>query len=163
MDFLKNYFSLYFVIILIVFQFLLNIFKKYYALDKPDFRKKHAKEIPQLGGLIFSSLFLLICYAINLVPFWFIIGGIISILLGAYDDNYDIKWYFKLFVQIGLIAFIAIQFWGEINSIIFFNNEIILDQFLLLALFSIWFVGIYNAVNLIDGLDGLASGWLFYR
>ena len=145
---------------LIISNIIINIFGERYALASIDERKQHVVPISQIGGLIFSVLFLLISYNYSLIPNWFLIGGSISIILGALDDNFDIKWYYKLLVQLFLVGYLAHSFWGQFTQISLYKYLFSINQIELLIIFSIWFIGIYNAVNLIDGLDGLASGFM---
>jgi UDP-GlcNAc:undecaprenyl-phosphate GlcNAc-1-phosphate transferase len=84
----------------------------------------------------------------------------VSILLGAIDDFRHIPWQVKLTVQLILTAYIATIFWDSFNIITFYNYSFPVTPIFLLAIFLFWFVGVYNAVNLLDGLDGLASGFM---
>ena len=63
-----------------------QLFGKKYALDHPDRRKRHGDTKPQIGGIIFGSFFLIIIGYMKIVPLWYLIGGMISVLLGAKDD-----------------------------------------------------------------------------
>lgn len=139
----------------------MNSVGKNYALASPDDRKKHVNYTPQLGGIIFGPIFLFFCWKFDLVNSWYIIGGVITIILGALDDIFTISWKIKLTVQLLIAIFICTIFWGTINEISFYTLSIPLSQNILLLLFLIWFIGIYNAVNLLDGLDGLAAGFMF--
>jgi UDP-GlcNAc:undecaprenyl-phosphate GlcNAc-1-phosphate transferase len=154
---------------LLIFILSLNIYSlaakyatKYYAFDEPSSRKIHKSSKSLIGGLVFSLIFLVIGTISSTWPIWFILGGIITIILGAVDDNYDLKWYQKLFVQILIYLFISFYFFNEINEIIFFNYSFNINQYALMSIFLIWFIGIYNSVNLIDGLDGLAAGIIIF-
>ena len=151
---------LFYSFFILIMHFGIKYLSHFYSLDKPNFRKKHNKPIPQVGGLIFCSCFIIIGYFSALIPAWMLIGSLVSMTLGLIDDNYNINWYIKLIVQFFLVAYIAYIFWGEFTHLTFYHFTIPINQILLLLLFSIWFVGIYNAVNLIDGLDGLAGGFI---
>ena len=152
---------LFFSISLLITFFIYKIFGKKYAIDQPGIRKPHNIPTTQIGGIIFGPLLVIIGYYLELLPLWYILGGIISILLGAADDLFHVRWYFKLIIQLLLSTFIAYSFWGKFNVIIFYDFDIYVSQLILLFIFIIWFIGIYNAVNLLDGLDGLAGGFLF--
>ena len=78
---------------------LLKLFGQKFALDHPDFRKQHDGVISQIGGIIFGPLLLFIAWWSGLVPHWYIIGGAVSILLGAIDDNHHIPWQIKFIIQ----------------------------------------------------------------
>ena len=151
---------LYFSISIIFNSILFNLLGRFYALDHPDSRKRHGSSIPQIGGLGFGPLLLLICWWLDLLPGWYLIGGLASILLGTMDDLNHVPWQIKLMVQLILTAYIANIFWGRFNIITFYNLSFSVSQIGLLSIFLIWFIGIYNSVNLLDGLDGLAGGFM---
>jgi UDP-GlcNAc:undecaprenyl-phosphate GlcNAc-1-phosphate transferase len=137
---------------------ILNIFGQKYALDLPDARKQHMDAVPQIGGLVFGPLLLFIAWWSGLAPQWYIVGGGVSILLGAVDDNRHVRWQIKFIIQLALSAYISMIFWGRFEVITFYNLSFSISQLGLLLIFLIWFIGIYNSVNLLDGLDGLAGG-----
>tara|TARA_Y100001935_G_C17310122_1_gene515297 strand:+ start:5264 stop:6790 length:1527 start_codon:yes stop_codon:yes gene_type:complete len=132
---------------------------KIFALDRPNLRKIHQKEIPQIGGFVFGLIFLFYLLIIGNIPIWFFIGCFFSILVGIIDDNFGLSWYYKIISQILLLSHLIILNWNKINEIIFFNYSISADPIILSILFTFWFFGIYNSVNLIDGVDGLAGGY----
>jgi len=141
-------------------QIVLILFGQKYALDHPDIRKQHMGAIPQIGGLVFGSLLLFLAWWLGLIPQWYIVGGGVSILLGSIDDNRHVPWKIKFTVQLALAAYISMLFWGRIEAITFYNLLFPMSQIGLLVIFLFWFIGIYNAVNLLDGLDGLAGGFM---
>jgi len=149
-------FSISLTITLSVYKFI----GKNYALDHPDLRKRHGSSIPQIGGLVFGPILILIGWWLGLAPDWYLVGGVVSILLGAADDVRHVPWQVKLTVQLALAVYIATIFWGSFGTITFYNYSFPVTQISLLAIFLFWFVGIYNAVNLLDGLDGLAGGFM---
>ena len=103
---------------------------------------------------------MIICWQLNLAPSWFLTGGLVAISLGIFDDNFDIPWFIKLIIQVFLSIYIASVFWGDFTSITFYNYVIEINKPLLFTIFLIWFIGIFNSVNLIDGVDGLAGGFM---
>ena len=139
---------------------ILKLLGQKYALDHPDIRKQHMGAIPQIGGLVFGPLLLFIAWWSGLAPQWYIVGGGVSILLGTVDDNCHVSWKIKFIVQLALAAYLSMLFWGRFEAITFFNLSFPISQLGLLIIFLFWFIGIYNAVNLLDGLDGLAGGFM---
>ena len=101
------YSIVYFTIALTITWVIYIFLGKIYALDYPDDRKHHRFAIPQIGGLIFGPLSLIIAWWLDLTPSWYLVGGLVSILLGAIDDISHIRWQFKLFVQLFLAFYIA--------------------------------------------------------
>lgn len=142
------------------------------VIDKPDARKIHKVPVPRMGGLApfisFFSTGLIIYFIIpdvNMPEYmssinWLIISAsfIIILLLGVCDDIFILKPGQKFFVQIlagSLIYLAGIRF---SSFTLPFSHGIINLGILSYPLTVFWVVGITNAFNLIDGLDGLASG-----
>lgn len=129
--------------------------------DKPDKRRVNVKPIPSLGGLaIYISftvgLFLLPIDKAIVWPIFF--SGTVMMLTGFIDDLFEIKARYKLLGQIAA-AFIIV-FWGGLTIEFInlpFGGELHFGMFSI-PLTILWIVAITNAVNLIDGLDGLAAG-----
>jgi len=136
-----------------------RIFGKNYMLAHPDSRKQHNLPKSQIGGLIFGPLFLLLCFFFNLVPYWYIIGGTVCILLGFTDDIRSVHWTIKLIIQLALAIYLVYTFVGEFEQITFYNLSFFIQKPFLALIFIFWFIGILNSVNLIDGVDGLAAGY----
>ena len=134
--------SLIFCISLIIHFFCIKYFARYYAFDRPDERKLHGNSKSLIGGLIFSLFFLAIGMLNLELPSWFYIGSLISNILGALDDNFDIKWYYKLLVQVIIYGIITHNYFGQINTITFFDISFPINQFSLMSIYLIWFIGI---------------------
>ena len=135
------------------------------AVDIPkDNRRMHDHPIPRMGGLaIFLGFILSVLIFVPLTPELrgMLLGSVVIVILGILDDIFALPALPKFFVQIGA-ALIAVL---EGNRIEFLSNPNIFSSELFWELGSLaipitvlWIVGITNAVNLIDGLDGLACG-----
>lgn len=134
------------------------------AVDIPkDNRRMHKRTIPRMGGLAIFLGFLfsvLIFGRLNTEFKATLIGAVILVVLGILDDILDIKAWVKLLVQI-VAAAIPILGGVQIDIISVFGiggTDFISLHWLSIPLTLIWIVGLTNAVNLIDGLDGLACG-----
>ena len=135
------------------------------AIDVPkDSRRMHKVPIPRLGGLAIFLAFLLsalIFADIDRQLQGILLGAVIIVVLGALDDVLALKALPKLIVQI-LAAGVAvyhgcvIQFISNPN--VFSNATYVNLGWLSVPITIIWIVAITNAVNFIDGLDGLAVG-----
>ncbi|MGE7836018.1 MraY family glycosyltransferase [Viridibacillus arvi] len=131
------------------------------AVDRPNYRKVHAKIMPRLGGLAIYLAFLigiLILRPMHEAMLPLLIGSFVIIVTGVLDDMFEISAKAKLLGQ--LIAAVIVIFFGgiQIDYInIPFGGELNFG-FLSIPLTIIWIVGITNSINLIDGLDGLAAG-----
>ena len=151
-----------FVVTLITIPPIISLIKKHNLYDKLNARKVHTVPIPTMGGIaivagMMMGLFLWFPFR-NVAPqisFFFSIAVLFA--LGIMDDLNDLSAKYKFIVQAGLAALIALS--GiRITSFegLFGITELpIMAQytFTLLAI-----VGITNAFNLIDGIDGLAGG-----
>jgi UDP-GlcNAc:undecaprenyl-phosphate GlcNAc-1-phosphate transferase len=138
------------------------------VIDIPkDNRRIHKKPIPLLGGLAiyFSFIITLILKkgTLSNQEIGILIGATIIAVGGFLDDKFEIRPWQKLLFQVA--AAIALIFYGvEIVRITnpISNSELYTKIGLLsIPLTIAWVVGITNALNLIDGLDGLAAGVAF--
>lgn len=134
------------------------------AVDIPkDNRRMHKKPIARLGGLaiFYGFIISILCFAeIDTELRGVLIGSLIIVVLGIFDDIYNLNALFKFVVQI-LAALIVVMHGVQIDH--FSSFGIGENPYIALGVFSIpitvlWIVGVTNAVNLIDGLDGLAAG-----
>lgn len=136
------------------------------AIDIPkDERRMHKKPIPLIGGLaiFYGFVISVLCFAVVDRPTIGILSGaLIMVTVGLFDDMRDLNAKLKLVFQI-IAALIAVYFDIEIRYIAnpfvaWFGPEYINLGVWSIPLTVIWIVGVTNAVNLIDGLDGLAVG-----
>ena len=133
------------------------------VLDYPGGRKQQRKPVPYLGGLaialpisISSLAFLLsdIDSRIkNEIYLGLILPSLVITFVGVLDDIYELS---------PKVRFISQSIVGLVTSLLLFINGTgveVLDNPLLNGLLtSLWVVGIINAVNFIDNMDGLATG-----
>lgn len=136
------------------------------ALDLPDQRKVHKRVMPRLGGLAIYFSFItavLLTMDINLQTCALLLGGTLIIILGFVDDTRGLSPRLKLAGQIAAAtAVAAIPFGLRVEFLTNpFSDELITLGFLAIPVTVLWIVSVTNAVNLIDGLDGLASGTTF--
>jgi UDP-GlcNAc:undecaprenyl-phosphate GlcNAc-1-phosphate transferase len=139
--------------------------------DPPDERKVHARLIPRTGGIAIMVAFLAPIAGIALTEarigeaiysnsqyvLGMIIGGLVISGVGLADDLRGLGAKRKLLLQV-LAATIAYAAGFRIEAV-----SLPLGDLLDMGVFSyvvtvLWIVGIVNAMNLIDGLDGLAAG-----
>ena len=135
------------------------------AVDVPrDTRRIHDHPIPRMGGLaIFFGFILsvLIFQPLTTELRGMLLGAVVIVILGILDDIFVLPALPKFFVQIGA-ALIAVLYGNRIdflsNPNVFSKNPFWELGWLAVPITVLWIVGITNAVNLIDGLDGLACG-----
>ncbi|WP_003543736.1 glycosyltransferase family 4 protein [Desulfotomaculum nigrificans] len=134
------------------------------ALDKPEQRKVHSKIMPRMGGLavfLAFALTTLLTQQLDNRIIGLLFGGLLVVLLGMLDDTKGLPAKVKLVGQIAAAAAV-IPFGVQVE---FITNPIN-GQLLHLGLWGVpvtifWIISVTNAVNLIDGLDGLAGGTSF--
>jgi len=131
------------------------------AVDLPNERKIHKKVMPRMGGLAIFGGFLIgyILYGdITTQMISILIGAFIIFLLGILDDIKPIRAKYKFLVQI--IAALIVVIYGQIyfTEITFLGFKVEFSLLLSYILSTFFIVAISNAINLIDGMDGLASG-----
>ena len=140
--------------------------------DQPDSRKVHHRPISRLGGVTFFPVILIVMCTIGLLQFYemenitssiiseslcLVAGLMLLYMIGVCDDLIGVRYRRKFEVQILAAAFLpfaglSIQNlgglfgWYEISPLVGVPLTMLLTVFLI------------NAINLIDGIDGLASG-----
>lgn len=135
------------------------------AIDNPgEARRIHNHPIPRMGGMAIFLGFLVsvVLFAEVTKPVQgILIGTVIIVATGVVDDIVSLKYWMKLLAQL-LAAVIAAAHGVVIqvlmNPNVFSVNESIFIGYLSIPVTILWIVGVTNAVNLIDGLDGLACG-----
>lgn len=128
-------------------------------LDEPDERKVHKQAIPRCGGLglSFATLATLSILAPFTEPFLSLtIGGSIIVFFGLLDDIFGLNYKWKFLGQ--FIAVIFVLYQGIYLRCLPFAGLDDAPLWLTYPLTLIFVVGVTNAVNLSDGLDGLAAG-----
>lgn len=155
------------------------------AIDDPSSsdRKIHKKKIPRLGGLIIYISFLIVYVLFGIVQNTeltslqellkkiglfqstiyapkmegILIGSFVVVLVGIFDDISPIKAWKKFIFQI--FAAVVVVYYGN-----FYVKDllgIVFHPVFARAFTVLWIVAITNAINLTDGLDGLAGGLSF--
>lgn len=171
-------FLLAFVTAFVITPYTIRLANKLNAIDKPEKRRVNKTPMPRLGGLaviigfLVSSIYLIIVTTLekNFNPFGVeqylhkLIGMLIGILIlavfGFIDDIRSLPAWVKLLGQI-LAAASVVSFGIKIDNIEipFLEQTLNINNNIYVYILSVgWIVGITNAINLIDGLDGLSSG-----
>lgn len=154
-------FCVTFIVAVILTPFIGRITKQMGIIAHTNNRTIHHGIIPRTGGyaiyvafLIGAMIFLKTDNQINSI----LIGGLIVFLFGLYDDIHDLPPKMKVLGQVA--AALIVIFYGGISlkgfTVPFLPSYLSYTIALIVTLG--WIVGITNAVNLIDGLDGLCAG-----
>ena len=150
-----------FLVSLVLVPIAKNVANHVGAVDLPNERKIHKKAMPRMGGLAIFGGFLIgyILYGdITTQMISILIGAFIIFLLGIFDDIKPISAKYKFLVQI--IAALIVVIYGQIyfNELTFLGLKIEFNIYVSYFLSVFFIVAISNAINLIDGMDGLSSG-----
>lgn len=155
-----------FVLSAVFVSLILRLSHKHAWYDHIDERKIHTGSIPRLGGLGFASAFILTSLfivfihkdSLRLLP---IIAGM-GLVLGAgiADDFKPLAPRPKLAIQIAAALCVIIPGY-TFRRFLFMAPEVFFPVWIQYPLTLLWIVGLTNAVNFIDGVDGLAGGVAF--
>ncbi len=148
-----------------IMPFVIYFAKKNNLIDKPDERKIHHEPIARLGGIaIWASVMItfLLLVVLSYYPYGKLLSGILlgsslMFLLGLIDDIYGLNAKFKLMIQIAIASIVFLL--GISVETIYnpFGEPIHLGMIVSYIVTVLWIVGISNALNFIDGVDGLAG------
>ncbi len=137
---------------------------KFHFVDIPkDGRRMHSKPIPTIGGLAIFASFLLVALVMSGISrqlVGILIGSTIIVVLGVIDDKFDLNAKLKFVIQIFSAAIpvsqgVVIRY---ITNPLPVGGPYIALGVLAIPVTIVWIVAITNAVNFIDGLDGLSVG-----
>lgn len=147
--------------------------ERYGWLDEPgDVRRVHHTPVPRLGGVAIFAGMLIALSALAFINnfltqslsasrsqlFAVVVPATFALLFGIYDDFRGTNARFKFIAQ-GLVGLLFYALGGRIESLsVPLVGTVALPAALGCALTILWTIGITNAFNLIDGLDGLATG-----
>ena len=126
------------------------------VVDIPDERKVHSEPTPRWGGLaVYSAFAIVIIYNFDfsLSLKGISIGAAILVGVGLLDDKFGLSAKIRIFFQL-LATGIAIYSGARMT----FLPETMWGNIFEITLTILWFVGITNAMNFLDGMDGLCVG-----
>ncbi len=144
------------------------------VLDAPDERRMHANPTPRIGGIavylgVAFALFVSIGFALQTTLFHsaddtqdffgLLFGGTLIMLVGVWDDVMGMKPRGKLLAQV-VVALVSMVYGFHIGSfrIPFGDVYVSLPPWIDYPLTLLWYLGMMNAINFLDGLDGLLAG-----
>ena len=130
---------------------------KFNILDKPDWRKIHYQPTPLLGGL---AVYVGFCASLLLNSVFLpgmkilLLGATLIFIMGLWDDIRPLSALLKFILQVSISLLVII--WGDIQLTFFYGES--WAPLINIPLTVLWIVGLTNALNFFDGMDGLASG-----
>ncbi len=125
-------------------------------VDKPNWRKLHHQPTPLLGGV---AVYLSFCASLALNGIFLpgmkplLMGATLIFIMGLIDDVRPLPAFVKLFFQ-ALISLLVI-IWGNLH--ITFFSLTTLGSLVDVPITVLWLIGLTNAMNFFDGIDGLAA------
>ncbi|HEY8191210.1 MAG TPA: MraY family glycosyltransferase [Alphaproteobacteria bacterium] len=130
-------------------------------VDRPGGRKKHEDEVPPVGGLVIFPVFMTVAAlaGIDAHTMWFFLGLALLLVTGALDDRHQLPPRVKFTAQIATALLIVIPGGATVITLgnLFGTGPVYLGWGG--AVFAaVAAVLLINAINLMDGIDGLAAG-----
>lgn len=134
-------------------------------VDKPGGRKKHDGAVPLIGGLIVVPVFSVLCLVAQIHSLMLLLpllGGVsLLLIIGALDDKFHIHPWARFVIQIWIACYVVVFCGAELENLgnLFGFGDVHLHWFG--KFFSvICLVLLMNAINMLDGVDGLAGGFI---
>jgi len=132
-------------------------------VDHPGARKVHSTPVPRVGGIAMAAGVLiaaLVSMRLQSADIWFLVAAGLLLTFGVVDDRFDLDYRIKLIGQLLAVGIVMLA--GDVRvQTIALDDRLWLPEWLSLPLTALFLVGVTNAVNLADGLDGLAGGTTF--
>ena len=142
---------------------LVRLGRKWLMVDHPGARKVHAVAVPRVGGVAMAcGVFIASVFSISLqtADIWFLVAAAVLTIFGGLDDRFDLDFRIKFVGQLTAVAIVIVAGDARIESIAL-DDRLWLPAWLSWPITVLFLVGVTNAVNLADGLDGLAGGTTF--
>ena len=137
---------------------------KHHIVDHPDYRKLQKTPVPVMGGVavflgMLAGLFAVACCT-DLTQLWMVVAALFIMLsMGLWDDSADLSPYLRFAIEIAVVLGLILGGGFCIDDFhgLFGLRQIPAAGAIPLTIFAA--VGIINAINLIDGVNGLSSGF----
>jgi len=134
-----------------------------HVLDAPAERKVHARPMPRVGGIAMAvgvAVPLLLWLDLDRLTAAYLASALIVLLFGVWDDRVTLSPGIKFLGQLIAVHIVVLVGGVEIHSLTF-ASRIELPEIIAAPLTAFFLLGVTNAINLSDGLDGLAGGTTF--
>ena len=139
---------------------LVRVAARLHVLDDPASRKVHTQPIPRVGGIamaVGSLLPLCLWLPMDRTLGAYLLAVFVLLIFGAWDDRVALNARTKFAGQ--LIAVLIVMLVGHVSiDTLMLAEPVVLPTWLKFGLTLLFLLGITNAINLSDGLDGLAGG-----
>lgn len=152
-----------FIAVVVLIPLAIRLAPRLKLVDAPDERKQHEGEVPLIGGLIIFPVFIACSFVagFSFIDYWPLFSAIgLLLAVGALDDKYQVNAWTKFFLQFVAAALVILPGNARIHQLgDLFGFGLMGLDFMWLPFSFAAVVLLINAVNLMDGLDGLASGF----
>jgi UDP-GlcNAc:undecaprenyl-phosphate GlcNAc-1-phosphate transferase len=142
---------------------LVRVAGRWLIVDRPGGRKIHSSPIPRVGGMAMAcGVMVAALLTIDMQPHdrAFLAAAAVLLVFGALDDRFDLDYRIKLIGQLLAVGIVVLAGDVQVHAITL-DDRIILPEWIAIPLTLLFLVGVTNAINLADGLDGLAGGTTF--
>ena len=153
-----------FMVVLMAFPKVLKVALMKNIVDNPDARKLQKQPIPVLGGIaVFFGLtfgFIMAMISADCAELFPVYAAMtVMLYVGTTDDILDLSPALRFLVEIVVVSFMVIVSRCAINDFHGLFGLELIPMWVAVPLTVFAAVGIINAINLIDGVDGLSSGY----
>jgi UDP-GlcNAc:undecaprenyl-phosphate/decaprenyl-phosphate GlcNAc-1-phosphate transferase len=150
-------FVIAFLVTFLLVPFMILLGHKSGLLDKPDSNRKiHTEAIPRTGGIAIYLGFIstmILCGHFSYEMKSVLIAGTIIFITGVIDDYRGLSSLIRITIQLGTTLYLIVS-GVHITFVPDYFGGIVTESIITL----LWIIGITNAMNFIDGMDGLAGG-----
>lgn len=147
----------------------IHLGRRWNLVDLPGGRRKHRGKLVRIGGLaLYPALVVAILFTLNLprrdpLEITRITGVLLSLGLvwvyGLLDDRFRLPgWAHIVAMAAASLVAIAFKVFVEVFNNPFTDLQVKVDWYVMVPLTMVWLVGMANTVNIVDGIDGLATG-----
>ena len=152
-------------VVLLLARLLIDFGYRFGLVDQPNERSSHSAIVPRVGGISIFIPYLLLGLGLVIARFEFVqtnapywVGLFCIVLLGTLDDRLDLSSKLKFLVQFGVATYYVVSSGNYVDDLYGLFGVGAIPTWLGISLSVITVVYLINAVNLIDGVDGLAAG-----
>lgn len=172
-------FILAFVFVYSLTPWIIKLAHKINFVDNPDARKIHKSAVPLMGGIsVFIGFVLLVVYDViiasnrvfNTRLIGYLLGAFVIVLVGFIDDKRGMNPIVKLlgqflacslfiFTNFGTVGWLDIAFLNNLSiPVLTLSSNIMFNNYISVPLLYLWMIGLMNATNFLDNMDGMIAG-----
>ena len=172
-------FILAFVFVYSITPWVIKLAHKINFVDNPNARKIHKKAVPLMGGLsVFIGFVVLVIYDVVIVSnrmfnmrlIGYLLGALVIVIVGVIDDKRGMNPIVKLagqflacslfiFTNFGTVVWYNLPLFNDVSfPMLILTTNVMFNNFISIPILYIWMIGLMNATNFLDNMDGMISG-----